>query len=112
MSEFFYGDAAALRRVIKQALPEGSHRVATLAAVDRWVTRQARCPRLVGTTAAAKILGVRPPHVSRLRDRGVMPEPIQIEDSVEVYLREDVEEVAEELRARRSLRAKRKEGAA
>lgn len=49
---------------------------------------------LVGLTAAAKILGMAPPNVNRLRDRGEMPPGIHVEGSADVFLRAEVEALA------------------
>lgn len=97
-----------LRRVLKQALPPGQTRDAALAAVDRFLARQPRHPRLVGSTAAAKILGIRTPHISRMREQGRMPDSIEVEGSVEVYVRDEVEELGRELHGEREARAARR----
>lgn len=108
MSHHFIKDDGLIR-CIRSALPPGKTRDAVIAAVERWLARQPRTPRLVGTTAAAKLLGIQPPHVSRLRDQGRMPEPIEVEGSVDVYLREEVVDLSAELHAEREQRSRRRE---
>lgn len=108
MSERRYVTVDGLSRVIRQAVPAGSNREACLAAVERFLRRQPRTPRLVGTTQAAKILGVQPPHVTRLREQGRMPEAIEVEGSVDVYVRDEVEDLGRELHAERQQRAARR----
>lgn len=97
--------------VVRQALPPGRHRDATSAAIERWLERQPTAPRLVGTTKAAEILGVQPPHVTRLREQGRMPEPLDVEGSVTVYVRAEVEalgdQLAEERRRRMTARSRK-----
>lgn len=60
---------------------------------------------LVGLVAAAKLLGVAPPNVSRLREQGRMPEGIEVEGSAMVYLRSEVLALAKELAAERKGRS-------
>lgn len=103
-----------VRRVVREVVgPDvGADRVNELAAgvVERlrpWVAERDRAPRLVGPVAAAKILGVQPPHLARLRRQGRMPEAIPVEGTNDVYVREDVEALAKTLAAERAARAKR-----
>lgn len=99
----------ALRRTIRSVLSSANpDRQAVFAAIDRYLARQPRAPRLVGTTAAARILGIKPPHVTRLREQGRMPEPIDVEGSVDVYVRDEVEDLGRELHAERAARAQRR----
>lgn len=60
--------------------------------------------KLVGLTAAAKILGVAAPNVSRLRAQGRMPDGIPVEGSADVYLREEVVKLARALKRERGQR--------
>lgn len=60
---------------------------------------------LVGLKAAAGILGVKPPNVSRLRDQGRMPAGVPVEGSADVFVRSEVEVLAVELAAEREARA-------
>lgn len=98
---------------IRSALPSGQHgREACVSAVTRFLSRQPSAPRLVGPTGAAKILGVKPPHLAPLRKKGRMPEPIEVEQGGGmgiVYLREDIEELARELHAERKQGVKKEE---
>lgn len=57
---------------------------------------------LVGLTAAAKILGIAPPNVSRLRRQNRMPEGIPVEGAAMVYLKVEVEKLAKQLAAERA----------
>lgn len=57
---------------------------------------------LVGLTAAAKILGIAAPNVSRLRKQGRMPEGVEVEGSAMVYLKSEVAGLAKELAAERN----------
>lgn len=52
---------------------------------------------LVGLTAAAKLLGIAPPNVSRLRSQGRMPEGVEVGGAAMVYFRSEVEALAREL---------------
>lgn len=103
-----YVDDAALIRTAKSAVVAKADKDAVGSALERWLARQRTAPSLVGSTAAAKLLGVQPPHLARLRDQGRMPEPIPVDGSVDVYVREEVEELAGELRAERAARAARR----
>lgn len=103
-------EEGALRRVIRQAIPNIDQRGIVLAAVDRFLARQPRTPRLVGTTVAATILGVKPPHVTRLAERGRMPDPVEVDGSVTVYVRDEVEELGAQLHAERQARAQKRAG--
>ena len=58
-------------------------------------------PPLVGSTAAAAILGIPAPHVARLRRQGRMPEPVHVEGGHDVYVRSEVEALAAVLRSER-----------
>jgi predicted DNA-binding transcriptional regulator AlpA len=71
-----------------------------------WLERQPRTPDLVGSVAAAKILGVAGPHVARLRRQGRMPEPVPIAGTADAYLRSEVEALAVVLEHEREQRQK------
>lgn len=62
---------------------------------------------LVGLVAAANILGIAPPNVTRLRTQGRMPDPVHVEGSADVYLKSDIQKLA---RALSRERAKRDDG--
>lgn len=57
---------------------------------------------LVSLVGAAKLMGIKPPNVSRLRAQGRMPEGIEVEGSAMVYLRSEVLKLAGELEKERS----------
>lgn len=77
-------------------------------ALRRWLQRQRTAPDLVGATRAAEILGVQPPHLARLRRQGRMPEPIPVDGSVDVYLREEVVALGRQLERERKARARKR----
>lgn len=56
---------------------------------------------LVGLVAAAKLLGIAAPNVSRLRSQGRMPEGIAVEGAAQVYFRSEVLALAKELERER-----------
>lgn len=103
----------ALRRAIGRACDaelsgEDADRVS--GRVLRWLGRQPSQPDLVGPKRAAEILGVRPPNLVQMRERGRVPESaeVQVEGSASVYWREDVEQVADDLQKMRTDRANRR----
>jgi hypothetical protein len=59
---------------------------------------------LVGLTGAAKILGIAPPNISRLRAAGRMPQGIPVEGSADVYVKSEVVALARELARERRRR--------
>ena len=79
------------------------------ASLRRWLAKQPEVPPFVGSSAAAKLLAIPTPHVSRLRDQGRMPAPISVEGSVDIYIRDEVIALAKELKKERAARAKRRE---
>jgi hypothetical protein len=103
----YINDAELIRAA--RAAVRADDKPAVEAALARWLARQRTAPALVGTTVAAKILGIAPPHVSRLREQGRMPDPIPVDGSVDVYVREEVEALGAELRAEREARRRRRE---
>lgn len=107
MSHHYIQDSALLR-VVRQVIPAGKARDFAVDAIERFLSRQPRSPELIGTTAAAKLLGIQPPHVSRLRDQGRMPEAVRVEGGNDVFIRDEVEQLARELRAEREDRARRR----
>lgn len=106
MPSHYVNDAEVIRAA--RAAVRGPDKQAVENALARWLARQRTAPALVGTTAAAKILGIAPPHVTRLRDQGRMPDRIPVEGSVDVYVREEVEALGVELRAEREARRQRR----
>lgn len=83
------------RRLNHVSVPEG---------FVAWLEDQPRAPALVGSSAAAAILGVAKPHVTRLRQQGRMPEAIPVEGSSDAYLRSEVVALARQLRRERAAR--------
>lgn len=106
-STHHYIEDAALLRAVTPAVPPEA-RPAVKAALERFLARQPSAPFLVGTTVAAEILGIRPPHVTRLREQGRMPQPVEIQGSVEAYIREEIEELAQVLGRERAEREARR----
>lgn len=105
MASYRFVSEKALRRLVTRTLPEGTQRSAMLAALTRFWARQPERIPLVGATRAAEILGVQPTHISRLRESGQLPEPIAVEGAkVSVFVREDVEELAAVMAAKRAKR--------
>lgn len=108
MSEYRFVREDAVLRVIRSALPTGNHgREAAVAAMTRWLANQPTAPRLTGPTAAAETLGVKPPHITRLKDQGRM-NPIPVEGSADVYIKEEVEALASALHAERQARERKR----
>lgn len=95
-----------------------SHRwVSEKALVDRirkgrpvlaWLRRQPTAPDLVGAQAAARILGVKTPHLARLREQERMPQGIPVEGTNDAYVRQEVEALARQLAKERAKRAARR----
>lgn len=110
----FVSEAALIERADRAISTAGSAAAAGRSNADaaadfrRWVVRQRTAPDLVGATAAAAILKVQPPHLARLRTQGRMPEAIPVEGSVDVYVREEVEALAEELERERRVRNRKR----
>jgi hypothetical protein len=72
--------------------------------VERWVSEQPEFPTLIGATAAGKILGVPPSHITRLRERGRM-RGIPVLGGYDIYDRHEVEQLAKEIAKERAERA-------
>jgi predicted DNA-binding transcriptional regulator AlpA len=94
----------ALRQAVRRAARFGGTPEVVADRLDRWLDKQRRVPDLVGTTEAARILGMRAPHVSRLRDEGHMPDAVPVAGGNSVYLREEIEALAEEREVERTRR--------
>jgi predicted DNA-binding transcriptional regulator AlpA len=60
---------------------------------------------LIGLTAAARLMGIAPPNVSRLRSQGRMPKGVEVEGSAMVYFRSEVEALGVELESERDGRS-------
>lgn len=100
------------REILRDELPRlvnAGEITMTVAKLGDYLRRQPRLPKLVGATAAARILGIQTPHVTRLREQGRMPKPIEVEGSVDVYFEEDVRELARDLASERDARARKRE---
>jgi hypothetical protein len=70
-----------------------------------WFRAQPRHPKLVGSTEAARILGVPKPHVARLRAQGRMPEPFTVQGGHDVYVKSEVVQLGRQLERERKARA-------
>ncbi|HEX7088705.1 MAG TPA: hypothetical protein VF192_01135 [Longimicrobiales bacterium] len=103
MTARYVDEAEAIKRVRRIAGPEAS------ASFERWLKEQRTAPQLISATRSAQLLGVKPPHISRLKDQGRMPEPIPVEGGNDAYVLEEVEALAKVLHAEREERARRKE---
>jgi hypothetical protein len=77
-----------------------------------WLLRQPATPDLVSRKAAAEILGVKSPNLGQFIEQGRMPDPMEVEGSPTVSVRAEVEALAEELKAERAERDRKKEAAA
>lgn len=98
-------DERLLRRRLEKALGDaadsGDAR-SQVAAFGSWLRRQPALPTLVGATRAAEILGVKAPHIARLKAQGRMPEPVAVEGGNEAYLLSEVLALAKTLNAERA----------
>lgn len=73
-----------------------------------WMAKQPEMPRLIASVEAARLFGVAPSGIAKLRDQGRMPEPVAVSGSYGVYLREPVEKLAREIAKERQLREERR----
>lgn len=109
---FHYVEDRALRRVVANALRDSDRRRLNremragnvLRAVDAFLGKQPRLPDLVGLMDAAQMLGVPKPRVYRLEEQGRMPEPVAKLSSGPVYLRSEVQALADQLHEERAER--------
>ena len=90
-------------KVSEKPLPPGLNGDSDL---RKWLKRQPKVPKLVSRQAAAKILGIESPHVTRYIQQGRMPEPIEVEGGYPVYVRSEVVKFGRELKRERDRRAK------
>lgn len=74
------------------------------ARLSEYLSGRPALPPLLGVTEAAEILGVRKPHLYRLRDQGRLPEPVMTLMAGQIFLEEDIRKLAAELAAERSAR--------
>ena len=78
-----------------------------LAGLEAALRDAPRYPRLMGGKAAAAVLGVAVPNVSRMRERGTLGGAVPVEGSYDVYDRDAVEEASAALRTKREAREAR-----
>lgn len=104
MSSHFIDDDG-LVRAVRRLVPSEDRETAE-AAIRRYLERQPRVPDLVGPTVAARILGVPPPHITRLKAKGRMPDAVAVEGSFDAYVRGELEPLAESLANARKARKK------
>lgn len=77
--------------------------------LERWLRRQPTAPILVGVSRAAELLEVAKPRISRYREQGRMPEPLEVEGpSAPVWIKAEVMAFAKDLKRERAARAKRR----
>lgn len=100
--QFHFVEDDVLIRAIRRLVRE-DERDQMESSMRRFLDRQPEVPDLVGGKVAASIMGVYPPHITRLKDQGRL-RPIPIEGSVDAYLRSEVQVVAEEMRLARERR--------
>lgn len=79
------------------------------AKLKRVFARAPTLPKLYGTAEAAAALDLPKSHMYRLRDSGRLPTPMEELANGPVFLAEEIDVLAEELRAERAGRAARKE---
>lgn len=106
------GMSAQCRRAVLELRRALGRRLDGLASVPvenlaRQVLDAAGPPDLVGSSVAAKMLGVPGPHISRLRRAGRL-KPVPIEGTADAYLLEEVRELAKVLKRERAARAKQR----
>lgn len=78
------------------------------ARLTEYLSGRPALPPLLGVTEAAEILGVRKPHLYRLRDQGRLPEPVITLMAGQIFLRSDIEVLAAELADERANRGARR----
>lgn len=66
-------------------------------------------PEILGVTEAAQLLGVRKPHLYRLRDQERLPAPAAEIMAGQIFVKEDLVPLAQELEAERAARAEKRE---
>lgn len=92
-----------------QRAANGSRNRGAIDKLRRWLLRQPRAPHLLSRSAAADMLGVSSPYISRLHDQGRMPDAVEVEGSAPVYVKEELEPLARELNQARRERQRRRE---
>jgi len=101
---------AEVEKVVKAAEraagPDERDKVAE--AVRRAFSRAPKFPDLVGRKAAAEILEVNAPYITRFEAQGRLDNQVAVEGTVSCFLRADVEKLRDEVVAMRESRAKRR----
>jgi hypothetical protein len=109
MSAWKWVNVPNMFSALRKRVPESATRDETLDAVRKYVGEQPDQPDLVSATEAAAMMKVKPPHVTRMRQRGRMPWGIKIaggrKNPTEAYVRSDIEQLAKELAEERARRA-------
>lgn len=107
-----YVEVGKLSRAVQRAMakspspdPDPAH---VKTDVLRWAEKQPVAPDLVGVAEASKILDLPKPRISRLRSQGKMPSPVAELESGPVWVRQDVEALAERLAQERAAREARR----
>lgn len=72
--------------------------------VDAYLTKQPPVPDVVGVAAASEMIRVPKPRIARLRDQGRMPEALYELPSGPLWLRAEVQELAEQYAQERAQR--------
>jgi predicted DNA-binding transcriptional regulator AlpA len=89
-----YIDGDKLLGLIDQCAPKlhGGARTA----IERWLKRQPKAPKLIGRQRAAELLGVTSPYISVLEKKGDMPKPIKVEGGKDAYDEAEVKALAKQ----------------
>ncbi len=100
-----------VERTVKDAVRRGTKDPAASAVtkLKKHLAERPRLPRLLGVTEAAEVLGIRKPHLYRLRDQGRLPEPLLTLMAGQLFSAEEIEALAAELQTERSARATKRE---
>lgn len=100
------------RDVVKAALRASGGSAETMTqALNRIFGRAPRMPEIMGLAEAADAVGLRKPHLYRLRDNGRLPEPIAELANGPVFLASEINVLAKQLQGERAEKARRKEEA-
>lgn len=102
----------ALQKVITRALDEARRRklnndmraALIRKKVDEYLAKQPPVPDVVGVAAASEMIRVPKPRIARLRDQGRMPEALYELPSGPLWLRAEVQELAEQYATERAQR--------
>ena len=103
-------DEVALQVELRKMFGAGERRYAE-GRFFKWLAEQplarpeGKLPELVSASAAAKMLGVYPSHIARLRKQGRMPAAVPVEGGKgDAWRKDEVAALAEELRKEREAR--------